>query len=147
MNSIKEKRIRKRTRKKKVIWFLFIVFLLSGSACAGYVVFRMQQHVISPLALPFTGKVTQAFSKTSVGNKELEEVLKKNDIPFENISRNDERSYLVKLTNEEEVIISSEKAYDTQVSSLQLLLSRLTIEGKRIARIDLRYENPVVVFQ
>ncbi|HUS51988.1 MAG TPA: hypothetical protein VMX77_00815 [Candidatus Bathyarchaeia archaeon] len=44
-----------------------------------------------------------------------------------------------------EVFFSSEKEASVQVGSLQLILSRTKIEGKRLKRVDLRFDKPVIV--
>jgi hypothetical protein len=43
-----------------------------------------------------------------------------------------------------EVYFSQTKPLDEQIASLQLILNRLTIEGKRVSRVDFRFNNPVV---
>ena len=55
-------------------------------------------------------------------------------------------SLIVELENEGVVILSSKKDIRSQISSLQLILSRLTIEGKKLKILDFRYDNPVVSF-
>lgn len=44
-----------------------------------------------------------------------------------------------------EVFFSSEKEASIQVGSLQLILSRTKIEGKRLERVDLRFDKPVII--
>jgi len=52
----------------------------------------------------------------------------------------------VELRDGGELILSSKKDLENQLSSLQLILSRLTIEGKKLKKLDFRYDNPVVSF-
>lgn len=77
----------------------------------------------------------------------LSEVLREKQILFSGVFPFDQNSYLVKLTSGEEVFFSSGRPLVEQVSSLQLILSRLTIEGKRVLRIDFRFDTPVLTMQ
>lgn len=99
---------------------------------------------ISPIANTYKN-VLAAITNNSPKNQ-LIELLHKNSIQYTSISSYGDGSMLIKLENGEEVLLSSKKLLETQVSSLQLILSRLTIEGKRIAKLDLRFDNPVIVF-
>lgn len=44
-------------------------------------------------------------------------------------------------------IFSAEKSPQSQVDTLQQVLSKAKIESKKIIKIDLRFENPIVVFK
>lgn len=99
---------------------------------------------ISPIADTYKN-VLAAITNNSPKNQ-LIELLHKDSISYTSISSYGDGSMLIKLENGEEVLLSSKKSLETQVSSLQLILSRLTIEGKRIAKLDLRFDNPVIVF-
>ena len=79
-------------------------------------------------------------------NLALESQLKKNNIDFTNISMNRDGSTTVSLNGGGEVILSSKKDIGSQITSLQLILSRLTIEGKKLKTLDFRFDNPVVSF-
>ena len=85
--------------------------------------------------------------KDAARSEDIESMLKKNNIPFVNISSFSNEAFIVKLTQGEEVIFSLRKSLDLQISSLQLILSRLTIEGKRFSRLDLRFDKPVVTLR
>lgn len=45
------------------------------------------------------------------------------------------------------VVFSSEKDIDFQVNSLQLILARSKIDASKIAKIDLRFDKPVISYQ
>ena len=79
-------------------------------------------------------------------NSDLENQLQKNNISFTSISSNSSGSSTITLSDGGEVILSSKKDIGSQISSLQLILSRLTIEGKRLKILDFRFDNPVVSF-
>jgi hypothetical protein len=53
----------------------------------------------------------------------------------------------IQLDNSIEAILSADKNISIQLDSLQYTIAHLTIEGKRIERVDLRFERPVVTFQ
>jgi len=77
----------------------------------------------------------------------VEEELEKQNISFGKISSNSDGSLAVKLKDESEIIFSSKKDVRSQITSLQLMLSRLTIEGKKLKSLDFRFDNPVVSFK
>jgi hypothetical protein len=52
--------------------------------------------------------------------------------------------YLIHLQNDAEVLLSSDKDLTLQISSLQFILSRLTMEGKVFSQLDLRFDKPVI---
>lgn len=55
-------------------------------------------------------------------------------------------SYMVVLKDGGTVILAPGKDLAAQVRSLQIILSRLTIEGKRFKILDFRFDKPVVSF-
>ena len=77
--------------------------------------------------------------------KSLSAVLDKKRISYESIEKIDDY-YLVKTNDGGEILISDRKNLDEQVSSLQLISSRLKIEGKTFRRLDFRYEKTVITF-
>lgn len=77
----------------------------------------------------------------------VEEGLEKQNISFGKVTTNSDGSLSVKLKDESEIIFSSKKSVTSQITSLQLMLSRLTIEGKKLKSLDFRFDNPVVSFK
>lgn len=61
------------------------------------------------------------------------------------IASND-ASIVVQLEHGPTVYFSPEQDFKIQVSSLQLIISRLTIEKKQPNIVDLRYDKPIVKF-
>jgi len=53
-------------------------------------------------------------------------------------------SYVILLKDNSQIILSSDKEINSQISSLQFILSRLTMEGKLFSQLDLRFDKPVV---
>lgn len=74
-------------------------------------------------------------------------VLREKHLDFSSVFPFDQNSYLIKLVSGEEVLLTGSKSLVEQVSSLQLILSRLTIEGKRVSRVDFRFDTPVLKMQ
>jgi hypothetical protein len=91
--------------------------------------------VISPLAKGKTSKLII-----------LENQLAKKKINFVSTIASSDGSFIVKFNDGGEVILSSKKDIGSQLSSLQLILSSLTIEGKKLKVLDFRFDNPVVSF-
>lgn len=73
-------------------------------------------------------------------------ILKDKDISYKTVETNPDLSKNIKLKSGAEVIIDSKKDINVQLSSLQLILSQLKIEGKTFKRLDFRYQKPVITF-
>lgn len=76
----------------------------------------------------------------------LSDMLSKANIKYKKIESKED-SLTVILSDDSEVIFSSKKDFGNQVSSLQLTLSRLTIDGKKLKSLDFRFDNPVISFK
>jgi len=76
----------------------------------------------------------------------LESLLEKDKLFYDSIEIGSDGSFTVNLRDGGEVILSSKKDIGSQLTSLQLILSRLTIEGKKLKKLDFRFLNPVVSF-
>ena len=50
------------------------------------------------------------------------------------------------LSDGETIFFSTNKDIPSQVDSLQIILSRLTIEGKKFQKIDFRYDLPIITY-
>lgn len=120
---------------KKIFLLLFLLTLLSFIILiTNFDVITNRNSIISPLA------------KTQSQNSNLESLLLKANIPFSNIQMATDSSYLVYLRDGGQINLSGKKKLDAQISSLQLILHRLTIEGKKFKSLDLRFEKPVIIF-
>lgn len=140
------KKLKNRRKKIKAI-FLSTLFVLLTGVFLGYLSWTTvfsKAHYISPLA----SKVLSADSslKQEKEIKKLEILLKEKQIEFVSISTTG-TIYLIRLKNDAEVIISSTKDLNTQISSLQFILSRLTMEARQFSRLDLVFDKPVIVFK
>lgn len=79
---------------------------------------------------------------------EIEEILRQKNIKFEDNAISSGSAILVKLTPPQdiEVWFDSRKDLSIQVSSLQIILNKFTIEGRKARKVDLRFSDPLVVY-
>jgi cell division septal protein FtsQ len=133
-----QRRLLKKEKLKvrvKLVFVIFVVLLISAIGLEFLYFSFANVSVISPLAK----------SKSSALSN-LESKLSQKKIPFASVVVNTNNSFTVKLLDGGEVILSSKKDIGSQLSSLQLMLTRLTIEGKKLKTLDFRFDNPVVSF-
>jgi hypothetical protein len=135
---LRRKRLLKKEQNKhwlKLTVMLFIVLLIILCGL-GFVYLNFGKvSLISPLAQNKASKIAV-----------VEELFSKDKIGLANITSSSDGSFVANLASGEEVILSSKKDIGSQLSSLQLILSRLTIEGKKLKVLDFRFDNPVVTF-
>lgn len=62
------------------------------------------------------------------------------------ISRPDEVTIQISMKNNETVLLSTQKDLASQLSSLQLTMNQLTIEGKQFKKLDFRFDSVVITF-
>ncbi|EKD64876.1 MAG: hypothetical protein ACD_50C00275G0006 [uncultured bacterium] len=126
---------RNRNGKKKgfVIILVLIVFLLSSALLLYSRFWKETSAFISPLA-----------SSNQNAAKTLEKLLLDSEIEFSSVVLRNPSSYMVKLKEDGEAILSINKDLKNQIDSLQAVLKQLTIEGKRVVRIDFRFERPTI---
>lgn len=105
---------------------------------------KKQVDYISPIS---SVPLPTLFNSSLATLKIVENLLYKNKIPFTSISQASGSAILIKMRDGEDVIFSDKKNIDSQISSLQLVLSRLTIEGKRFTSLDFRFDRPIIVFK
>ena len=83
---------------------------------------------------------------TDANQSHIEKLLKEKHIRYQSIEPDDE-TYMLMLQDDQQVVFSAKKDITVQISSLQFILSRLTMEGKEFSRLDLRFEKPVIVLK
>lgn len=115
---------------------LLITIFLSLVSAASYLV-SSKVKILNPLA-----------QNIPQGNKKgtLEDELYKNNIQYSKVDIATDSSYLVFLKDDGTVLMSNEKNLGDQITSLQLILGRLTIEGRKFKKLDLRFNQPIIVF-
>lgn len=139
------KRDRKQVDKKRIL----LLSLLSGGVgllCVilGFIVLSREPVFISPL--PFLRSLGLATS-SDADKKEIQNFLKAQNIDYKDISLSGKTTYIVKVKDNGNAYITTNKDVSEQLSSLQRIHSRLTMEGKKFTRLDLRYDKPVIVLQ
>jgi len=134
----RQKRLLKKEKVKiriKLIFAVLAVLIITAIGLEFLYFNFVKVSIISPLA---RGKLSKLAN--------LENELTQKKIPFANVIAGSNDSYTVNLLDGGEVILSSKKEIGSQLSSLQLMLSKLTIEGKKLKVLDFRFDNPVVTF-
>jgi cell division septal protein FtsQ len=127
---------REKLRVKVKLVFVLLVVLLITAIGLEFLYFNFTSvSVISPLAKSKSSKLAN-----------LESELSRAKVVFSSVAVNSDGSFAVKLLDGGEVILSSKKDVGSQLSSLQLMLASLTIEGKKLKVLDFRFDNPVVSF-
>ncbi|OGH14849.1 MAG: hypothetical protein A2860_00615 [Candidatus Levybacteria bacterium RIFCSPHIGHO2_01_FULL_37_33] len=133
-------RIKKLKRKSRFLFIKIVAPILILLILSSLLLYKLptvpffKKPIISPLA---KGEPSQGSN--------LEALLKIKNIPFTSIRRFSDY-YSVMLADGGEVFISSKKDLTIQIDSLQLMLSRLTIEGKRIKSLDFRFDKIIIKF-
>nr|MBI5456036.1 hypothetical protein [Candidatus Levybacteria bacterium] len=136
---IRKRQLKKEKIKSRTKTAFIIIFFLSAALI-----------LIEYLFLNFSfGRTTyiSPVSKNQTSNTiALEKELEKSNILFKTISNGSDGSLVVELMDGSNIIFSQKKDIKNQISSLQLVLSRLTIEGKKLKSLDFRFNNPVVSY-
>lgn len=137
---------RKHTIKFVKLFFLLLIliFLVAGASFGLSQKFLRKTPYISPLpTMPASSKPTvQAITFQDKLIKRLQSA----NISFSTLSASSDGSLIIDK-DEAEIVFDPTADLDRQVTSLQLILTRLTIEGRRFTRLDLRFDNPIIVFK
>ena len=129
--------------KKKIHWYVLvfpILILMIGAS----MLFRMRAnsaHFIS--ALP---EKKVADNTESNATKTIQTAFEHAGFTVDTIETSSDSAYLVHLQTGETIIVNISTPV-SHISSLQSLVSNLTMEGKRIDRLDMRFDKPVVLFK
>jgi len=137
------KRKRKKNKKKRIIGICLISGLFTLLIIAAWLTYSKiarRPLYISPLAKNFSVSTVSSNDKNL---SLLKTNLSKIHIDYENITSSNE-AYLVKLKDKSQIIFSSQKNIGPQISSLQFILTRLTMEGKGFNELDFRFDKPVI---
>lgn len=135
------KRSKRKGRKKLVILYsLGILLIVSGLLVA---VFKPgASHFVSPV--PSKRVISESIEKNRKDKlEEVESLLQAASISFSTVTSS-QSSILVNLDGTAVVLFSEKNDISEQVSSLQGILSRLTMEGKKFVTLDLRFSKPII---
>jgi hypothetical protein len=131
-------------RYKKAIGAFLIFIGIIELILTCYLMFFVPDPFISPIPDSFQGKRPILDDTTTQAIKKM---LAKHSISYKQIYTTKEGDYLIKLNPEGEVLLTQNAALEQNISSLQLVLARITMEGKQFSRLDFRFEKPVIVFK
>jgi len=144
----KKKITRKRNREYKKVFHKLILFIIIFGVTLTLLMisFGGDTHkLLSPISYILDVKgVNVPQTKSTI---ELKKALNDKKIIFSEIKVSSTGAYLVKLKTGEDVVLSSKKDLGKQLSSLQVIYSRLTMEGRGVRKLDFQYDKPVVVFK
>jgi hypothetical protein len=110
-----------------------------------YIIFADSKEPLYASPLPNAGGTKDNFSR-DINQTFLEKTLKEKHIDFSSII-GQEDSYIITKKGGEQVVLSAKKDILGQISSLQYILSRLTMEGRQFSRLDLRFDKPIITFK
>lgn len=143
---------RKRKRAFRRIIGISIIILVLLVLVGGVVYYFISLKFNKPLYVsPLSKKIGHEPAFGSSADEDdtmsiLKKSLKEKNIELDSVTASGS-AYVARLKNGGSVIFSSEKDLFAQVSSLQFILSRLTMEGRTFSRLDLQFEKPIVVFK
>ncbi len=130
------KKQKKEASRKKLGQVLILAGLSLIAILLFYVVFLEKEPLyVSPLSK----------NQTSL-NSQIEEKLKEKRVSYKSLETTKDLNFKVILSEGGEVIIDRDKDIASQLSSLQLIIAQLKIEGKALKRLDFRFEKPIIVF-
>lgn len=130
------KRQKKEKSRKKLGLILIFIGLIQISVLLFYIAYLEKKTApLSPLSK----------NQTSF-NLLIEKKLKEKRIEIISLETEKDLNYKIILKNGEEIIFDRNKNIDGQLSSLQLILNQLKIEGKALKRLDFRYQKPIISF-
>lgn len=120
------------------------MFVLVLVVAVGVVIYTYQSSgVISPLQVA-VGQKLQTMSSER-GETELKRLLSKHNILYTHVTSQGSE-YVISLNAKQQVFLTKKKDIESQISSLQVILPRLTMEGREFHRLDMRYDKPVVTY-
>ena len=134
-------RKRNRVIRKIIFRSLLVIGLLGLFGALGFYIFFIKSHkplYISPISIKNFSMDSKNDDLTSI-----KIALKQTNIDFDDVIASSS-SYTVRLKDGGIVIFSAQKSITSQISSLQFIHSRLTMEGRSFKRLDLRFDKPVI---
>jgi hypothetical protein len=139
-----KRKLRDRKQKFRKLYIVLGLMLLGGVVAYFFSLsLFLPKEFISPLSSAVT---TESSYEDDEKIDLIREALKKEKIEVVSIVHKND-VFIVELKNNAEVVLSAKKDVTSQISSLQFILSRLTMEGRRFSRLDLTFDKPVIVLE
>lgn len=131
---------RQKINKKTLHIFLgiFVVLLI----IVGVYLWKKENPEVY-FSLPFSKKIADPTLRNDLYT-ELVNQLAVNDIKVSYVNFIDNSSIEASLSSGITVLFSTNKDVKQEVASLQLILSRFRIEGRKVNKIDLRFKNAFI---
>lgn len=140
--------VRGKSSRRKIIYalsFTLVLFLLVGG---GWLVKNDAVLVIKRLGIDYQGPLRPT-NKEGVKEKlerQLKELALKEGLRFMGTSMVEEKSLIATFSGQLTCLFDLEKDVSSQLASLQFVLWRSKIEGKKLREVDLRFDKPVVEY-
>ena len=147
----KKKKIKNRKlelRNKRVFIGSIIIgsiLIIVSTSSVLYRYFIPKQYV-SPLSQAAKSMITAAKGTSQDTLQQVEQTLNRNSISYSDARMIDQNTCQITIDNNQTVLFATDRPLAEQIASLQLIVSHLTMEGKRFSRLDLRYDKPIIVF-
>lgn len=138
-----KRKLRRRTQAGIILFIVILIPPIVGFFIMLFYISYQRQQLIRPI--PATTFGNNAISNTLEASDVIREKLAKDHIPLKDIQEASDSAFLVTLEDDSLVVMTDKKNIDEQVSSLQVIYDRLTMEGKRFKRLDLRFDRPILV--
>ncbi len=123
------------SRKRLGIILIFLGLLIIASILFFLAFLEKDPPIVNPLSK----------DQTSNG-KLIMNSLREKKIPYKDLETTKSLLYKIKFEDNAEAIIDPKKDLEEQITSLQLILSQLKIEGKAFKRLDFSYQKPIISF-
>lgn len=132
---------RRRSPPPVLLVTILTVVLIACLAGAGYM-YLHRSMLVSPLPLT-PGMVLPTAHQGD--DAALQRLLAARSITYTAIKHTAD-GYIISLNPKQQVILSRNKDLSGQISSLQIILPQLTMEGREFRTLDMRYNKPVIMF-
>lgn len=139
---------RKLRRVINIIIFLIFIFIVTIGILllCSVTIFKKKQLILTPIGtIKNTVQTSNATMSSQVSN-DMQNLLDQYHLSVDSITTGTDSAMHILFKGGQEIIFSENKEIKAQIASLQLIMNRLTIEGKQFSRIDLRFDNPVITF-
>lgn len=138
-------RLQEKDNKKSQTRFLIgIIFLLSLVLLASLGIFSLLKNLDIRKFNPRWERVSPLPATSP--ERRLTDLLSEKGFPIDFPLVSTTSGILAKTAGGTRILFSKDKEFDVQVDALQIILSRLKIEGKQVSSIDLRFDRPIVIY-
>ncbi len=133
--TLTKKQKKEKSRKKLGLVLVFVGLVIIALLLFYSAFFQKEPMFVSPLAKDQTSS-----------SAKVEKILREKKILYKSLETSRDLTYIIKLDGDSVVIIDPKKNISEQITSLQLIVSQLKIEGKAFKRLDFRYQKPIISF-